>query len=98
DNGLAEMDADSDPHRLRQVSSQSAVELGDARQHLARSMQGVGGTGRGILGVEPVKGHQPIAGKLRVIAVGGIERLDHLVEELIENVKEVIGKFGLTQA
>src|SRR6516165_3684195 len=27
DNGLAEMDADSDPNRLRQVPSQSAVEL-----------------------------------------------------------------------
>src|SRR5258708_30232811 len=41
DNGLAEMDADSDPYRLRQVSSPSAVELGDARQHLARSTPSV---------------------------------------------------------
>src|SRR5262245_22973930 len=41
--------------------------------------------------------HQPIAGELRIMTVGGSERFDHLVEELIENVQQVIGQFGLAQ-
>ena len=67
---------------LRQVSPQSAVELVDARQHFARSTQGVGGTGRGVLGVETVKRHQTVASELRVMAVGGIKRLGHFTERI----------------
>jgi hypothetical protein len=65
--------------------------------NLARSTQGVGGADRGVFGVETVKRHQPIAGELRIVTVGGSERFDHLVEELIENVEEVVGKLGLAQ-
>src|SRR4029077_14027960 len=91
------MNADSDLHRLRQVSSQSAVELVDAGQHFTRSTQGIGGTSRGVLNVETVKRHQSVTGKLRVMTVGGFERCGHFVEELIENVQQVVGQLSLAQ-
>ena len=71
DDGLAE-----DECRSRSVTAAASLpsiwllSWSTRAKHFARAAQGVGGAGRGVLGVETVKRHQPVAGELRVMAVG----------------------------
>ena len=68
------MDSDTDSQLILELARKTIVEIGQPPDHRHRAVHGVLAA-RSHIGFEAIQGHEPIAGKLRIVSASFLECL-----------------------